>query len=110
MIRIIAFIRPHQLEAVKTAIASTGVGGLNVTDAKGRGTSDEREVRYFTEVDVLRMRSRVEVVCADDLKNEVVSAIIETARTGQPGDGKIFIEPIANAVRIRTEEIGSSAI
>jgi nitrogen regulatory protein P-II 1 len=110
MIRILAFIRPHQLEAVKSAIAATGVGGLNVTDAKGRGNSEEREQRFMTEVDVLRMRSRVEVVCDDDLKDEVVNAILETARTGQPGDGKIFIEPIREAMRIRTGERGLSAI
>jgi len=110
MTRIIAFIRPHQLEAVKSAIAAVGVGGLNVSDAKGRGNSDEKEQRFMTEVDVLRMRSRVEVVCPDDLKNEVVSAILESAHTGQPGDGKIFVEQVEEAVRIRTGERGLPAI
>ncbi len=110
MIRIIAFIRPHQLEAVKSAIAAVGIGGLNVTDCKGRGNSEEKEQRFMTEVDLLRIRSRVEVVCADDLKNEVVGAILETARTGQPGDGKIFVEPVLDAVRIRTGEKGLQAI
>ncbi len=110
MIRIIAFIRPHQLEEVKSAIAVTGVSGLNVSDVKGRGNSDEKEVRFLTEVDVLRMRSRIEVVCEDHLKEEVVAAIINHARTDKPGDGKIFIEPILDAVRIRTLERGSLAI
>lgn len=111
MVRIIAFIRPHQLEAVKSAIAAVpGVGGLNVTDAKGRGNSEEKEQRFMTEVDVLRMRSRVEVVCAEDLKDPVVRAILEAARTDQPGDGKIFVEPVLDAVRIRTGERGSPAI
>lgn len=110
MVRILAFIRPHQLEAVKSAISAVGVGGLNVTDAKGRGNSDEKELRFMTEVDVLRMRSRIEVVCSDDLKNDVINAILETARTGQPGDGKIFVEPIREAVRIRTGERGNEAI
>jgi nitrogen regulatory protein PII len=110
MVRIIAFIRPHQLEAVKSAIAAAGVAGLNVADAKGRGNSVEKEQRFMTEVDALRMRSRVEVVCSDDLKNDVIGAILETARTGQPGDGKIFVEQILDARRIRTGEIGSSAI
>lgn len=110
MVRILAFIRPHQLEAVKSAIAAVGVGGLNVTDAKGRGNSEEKEQRFMTEVDVLRMRSRVEVICDDGLKDDVVNAILETARTGQPGDGKIFIEPIREALRIRTGERGLSAI
>jgi nitrogen regulatory protein PII len=108
--RLIAFIRPHQLEAVKSAIAAVGVGGLNVTDAKGRGTSQEREQRFMTEVDVLRMRSRVEVVCVDDLKNEIIAAILESAHTGQPGDGKIFVEPIGDAMRIRTGERGLPAV
>jgi nitrogen regulatory protein PII len=110
MVRIIAFIRPHQLEAVKSAIAATGIGGLNVTDAKGRGNSEEKEQRFMTEVDVLRMRSRVEVVCSDELKAEVIEAILETARTGQPGDGKLFVEQIGDAMRIRTGEKGRSAI
>lgn len=110
MVRIVAFIRPHQLEAVKSAIAAVGVGGLNVTDVKGRGNSAEREQRFMTEVDVLRMRSRVEVVCSDDLKNEVLSAILESARTGQPGDGKVFVEQVQSAVRIRTGERGHPAI
>jgi nitrogen regulatory protein P-II 1 len=110
VVRILAFIRPHQLEAVKSAIAALGVGGLNVTDAKGRGNSEEKEARFLTEVDVLRMRSRLEVVCDDKLKDEVVDAILETARTGQPGDGKIFVEPILEAVRIRTGERGTPAL
>ncbi|HTQ08840.1 MAG TPA: P-II family nitrogen regulator [Fimbriimonadaceae bacterium] len=110
MVRVIAFIRPHQLEAAKTAIAAVGVGGLNVTDCKGRGNSQEREQRFMTEVDVLRMRSRIEVVCSDDLKDEVVGAILDSVRTGQPGDGKIFVEKILEAVRIRTGERGNAAI
>jgi nitrogen regulatory protein P-II 1 len=110
MFRILAFIRPHQLEAVKSAIAGLGVGGLNVTDAKGRGNSEEKETRFMTEVDVLRMRSRLEVVCSSELKDQVVAAIIQAAQTGQQGDGKIFVEPILEAVRIRTEERGLSAI
>lgn len=110
MMRILAYIRPHQLEAVKSAIAGVGVGGLNVTDAKGRGNSDEKEQRFMTEVDVLRMRCRLEVVCTDELKNDVINAILETAHTGQPGDGKIFVEPILDSVRIRTGERGVSAV
>ena len=110
MVRIVVFIRPHQLEGVKSAIAALGVGGLNVTDVKGRGNSEEKEQRFLTEVDVLRMRSRIEVVCDDALKNDVVGAILESAHTGQSGDGKIFVEPIVDAVRMRTGERGLQAI
>jgi len=110
MIRIIAFIRPHQLEAAKSAIAAVGVGGLNVTDCKGRGNSEEKEQRFLTEVDVLRMRSRVEVVCSDDLKDDVVRAILDSVQTGQSGDGKVFVERVLDAVRIRTGEEGDAAI
>jgi nitrogen regulatory protein P-II 1 len=110
MVRIVAFIRPHQLEAVKSAIANVGVGGLNVSDAKGRGNSEEREERFMTEVDVLRMRSRVEVVCPGEMKAQVIEAIQNSAQTGQPGDGKIFVEQIREAVRIRTGEKGATAI
>lgn len=110
MIRILAFIRPHQLEAVKSAIAVAGVNGLNVSDCKGRGNSEEKEARFLTEIDVLRMRSRVEVVCDDSLKDAVVAAIIENAQTGKSGDGKIFIEPVLDAVRIRTGERGPLAV
>lgn len=110
MVRILAFIRPHQLEAVKSAIANVGVGGLNVSDAKGRGNSEEREERFMTEVDVLRMRSRVEVVCSEESKDQVIEAILNSAHTGQAGDGKIFVEQIVEAVRIRTGEKGATAI
>lgn len=110
MVRILAFIRPHQLEEVKSAIAALGVGGMNVTDAKGRGNSEEREARFLTEVDVLRMRARLEVVCPDELETEVVAAIAAAAQTGQPGDGKIFVERVEQALRIRTDERGETAL
>ncbi|MCX7800190.1 MAG: P-II family nitrogen regulator [Fimbriimonadales bacterium] len=110
MVRIIAFIRPHKLEQVKSAIASLGITGMNVADARGTGNSPERSHWLGGDAPALPIKSRVEVVVSDDLMEPIVRAIEENARTGEPGDGKIFVERIADAVRIRTGERGETAV
>ena len=112
MIRIICIIRPHKLEAVKTAIAATGVSGLSVTEVRGTGNSEERATWFGGEQQVIALpiRSRIEVVAPDALREAVVDAILEHARMGEDGDGKIFVEPVLDAVRVRTEERGEEAI
>jgi nitrogen regulatory protein PII len=112
VIRIICIIRPHKLEAVKSAIAATGVSGLSVTEVRGTGNSEERATWFGGEQQVIALpiRSRIEVVAPEDLKDAIVEAIVEQARTGDDGDGKIFVEPILDAVRVRTEERGEEAI
>jgi nitrogen regulatory protein P-II 1 len=112
MTRVTCYIRPHKLESVKSAIAALGVTGMSVSDVRGAGNSAET-TDWFGGTHglvALPIRSRVEVVAQDDLTDGIVAAIIENAQTGEAGDGKIFVEPIAEAIRIRTEERGQAAV
>jgi nitrogen regulatory protein PII len=112
MKRITCVIRPHRVEQVKSAIASLGVSGMNVSDVRGVGTSPEKPSWFAGEEHFVAMplRSKIEVVCADELAESIVEAILDNARTGEPGDGKIFVEKVADVIRIRTEERGEIAI
>ena len=112
MVRITCIIRPHRLEQVKSAIAALGVTGLNVADVRGCGASPEPPSIFSGDsvVVALPIRSKIEVVAQDDMEDDIVRAILENARTGEPGDGKIFVETVAEAVRIRTGERGEIAI
>jgi nitrogen regulatory protein P-II 1 len=111
MVRIWCAIRPHRLEAVKSAIATLGVSGLNVTDVRGVGNSAERSSWLGGEHIVsLPLKSKLEVVAPDELREPIITAILENAATGEPGDGKIFVEPILDALRIRTQERGEVAV
>lgn len=105
-------IRPHRLEAVKSAIAALGVSGLNVTDVRGTGNSPETAAWFGGDEHLiaLPLKSKIEVIVHDELKDAVVDAILEHARTGEPGDGKIFVEAVADALRIRTGERGEAAL
>lgn len=112
MIRFVAFLRPHRLEAAKTAIAALGVSGMTVGDSRGCGNSVERS-RWLDGEEVvvaLPIRSRLEVVAPADLVEALISATSEAVRTGEPGDGKIFIFPVHDALRIRTGERGEAAL
>ena len=112
MIRVVCFIRPHRLEAVKSAIAALGVSGMSVSDVRGSGASPEK-TEWLGGDDALialPIRAKLDVVAEDELKDAIIDAIIENARTGEPGAGKIFVEPILDAIRVRTEERGSAAI
>jgi nitrogen regulatory protein P-II 1 len=112
MFRITAFIRPHRLEQVKSAVAALGVSGMNVADVRGTGNSQETAQWFAGEGQVIALpiRARIEVVVNDDLRDSVVDAIVENARTGEPGDGKLFVEEVADALRVRTGERGVSAV
>jgi len=107
MVRVVCFIRPHRLEHVKSAIASVGVSGMTVTEVRGVGDS---KLSGFEAVISMPIRSRIEVVVPDSLREDTIAAIIESARTGETDDGKIFVEAIADAYRIRTDERGVNAI
>lgn len=112
LLRIVAIVRPHRLEAVKSAVAALGISGMNVTDVRGAGNSPEAPSWFGNEEVVipLPIKARLEVVISDDLCEPVITSILETARTGEPGDGKIFVERVADAIRIRTGERGDAAI
>lgn len=112
MLKITLYLRPHRLEPVKSAIAALGVTGMTVSDVRGTGNSPEPAQWFAGEghVIALPIRSKLEVVVADEMRESVVDAILQTARSGEHSDGKIFVEPVADAVRVRTGERGETAL
>ena len=112
MVKVTAYVRPHRLEDVKTAVSNLGISGLTVTDVRGCGSSPEEPSTFAGQemLVALPVRSKIEVVVPDKLLEPVINAVIETARTGEPGDGKVFVEPVIDAIRIRTEEQGDSVV
>ena len=112
ILRVTAYVRPHRLEQVKTAVANLGVTGLTVTDVRGCGSSPERSSTFGGQdvLVALPVRSKLEVIVEEALVEALIGAIMANARTGQPGDGKIFVEPIEDALRIRTGERGPGAV
>jgi nitrogen regulatory protein P-II 1 len=112
MIRFTCYIKPHRLEAVKSALAVLGISGMTVSDVRGAGNSPEVSnwLGGSDQLMALPIRSKIMVVAPDDLRDAMVNAVVENARTGDAGDGKIFIEPVLDAVRVRTEERGDAAV
>ena len=109
---ITAIIKPFKLDDVRQAVADIGIQGITVTEVKGFGrqrghTELYRGAEYV--VDFLP-KAKVELAVSDELADQVVEAIANTARTGKIGDGKIFIAELEQAVRIRTGETGSEAV
>lgn len=109
---ITAIIKPFKLDDVREAIGEVGVQGITVTEVKGFGrqrghTELYRGAEYV--VDFLP-KMKVEVAIDDDLLEQVVEVISNTARTGKIGDGKIFIMPLEQVIRIRTGETGPEAV
>jgi nitrogen regulatory protein P-II 1 len=107
-----AIIKPFKLEEVKEALSEIGVEGMTVTEVKGFGRQKGHTEIYrgseYT-VDFLP-KVMVDVAVAEDLVSKTVEAIKSAAKTGKIGDGKIFVIPIEEAVRIRTDESGDGAI
>lgn len=112
MKKIEAIIKPFKLEDVKEALSSLGVEGMTVSEVKGFGRQKGHTEIYrgseYT-VDFLP-KIKIEVVLPDARANGAVEAIVKAAKTGKIGDGKVFVSPIENAVRIRTEETGEQAV
>ena len=109
---IIAYIQPHKLEEVKAALAKAEVGKMSVTNSLGCGAQMGYEESYRgVKFDVnLLKKIRLEIAVNESFVEKTVNAIIASARTGQIGDGKIFIVELAECIRIRTGEKGSLAI
>ena len=109
---IIAIIKPFKLEEVKDALASIGVEGMTVTEVKGFGRQKGHTEIYrgseYT-VDFLP-KVKVEIAVIDDLVGKAIDAIVKSAKTGKIGDGKIFVQPLEEVIRIRTDERGETAI
>ncbi len=112
MTKIEAVIQPSKFEAVKDALLEAGVDGMTVTDVRGhgrqKGHTEVYRGREYT-VDLLP-KIKIEMVLADDLVDRAVQAIINTARTGKIGDGKVFLSRVDEAIRIRNEERGVAAL
>ncbi len=109
---ICAIIRPHQLEDVKKSLADIGVAGLTITDVRGAGRQKGQVERYRgSEYSIdLISKTKIEVGVSDSQCEEAVKAIRTAARTGEIGDGKIFIYPLLESVRIRTGESGDESL
>ena len=109
---IIAIIKPFKLEEVKEALAAAGIEGMTVTEVKGFGRQKGHTEIYrgseYT-VDFLP-KIKIEVAVADDVVAKAVDAILKAAKTGKIGDGKVFISPVEEAIRIRTDETGEKAV
>ena len=112
MKKIEAIIRPFKLDEVKEALIEEGVRGLTISEVRGYGrqkghTETYRGSEYRIE---FVPKIKIEVVVDKDKVDKVVEAILRTAKTGQVGDGKIFISDIQDVIRIRTEEAGPEAL
>ena len=113
MNKVEAIIRPERLEAVKEALADAGFVGLNIVGVTGRGVQKGivhagrggQEYR----VDMLP-KAKIELVVKESDTDKVVDIVIQAARTGDIGDGKIFVTPVADAIRVRTGERGEAAL
>jgi nitrogen regulatory protein P-II 1 len=112
MKKVEAVIKPFKLDEVKNALSHVGVQGLTVSEVRGFGRQKGHKEQYrgaeYT-VDLVP-KVKVEVVVADGAVASVVEAITRAARTGEIGDGKIFVYPLEAAIRIRTGEKGESAV
>jgi len=109
---ITAIIKPFKLDDVREAVADIGIQGITVTEVKGFGrqrghTELYRGAEYV--VDFLP-KAKIELAVADNIADQVIEAIANTARTGKIGDGKIFVSEISQAIRIRTGETGGEAV
>lgn len=112
MKKVEAIIQPFKLEPVKEALHALSVQGMTVTEVKGFGRQKGiREVYRGMEYQVdFLPKVKIEIVIQDDKVKAVVDTIVDKARTGRIGDGKIFVYPVGEVLRIRTGEIGESAV
>jgi nitrogen regulatory protein PII len=112
MKKIEAIIRPFKLDEVKEALIEAGIRGLTITEVRGYGrqkghTETYRGSEYRIE---FIPKIKIEVVVEEEKVEKVIEAVIRTAKTGQVGDGKIFVSDIEDVIRIRTEESGEEAL
>jgi nitrogen regulatory protein P-II 1 len=112
MTKVEAVIQPSRFEAVKQALADLGVEGMTISDVRGHGRQKgHTEVYRGREYTVdLVPKIKIEMVMSDNLVDEAVDAILQTAATGKIGDGKIFLSRVEEAIRIRNQERGVAAL
>jgi nitrogen regulatory protein P-II 1 len=112
MKKIEAIIQPHKLEDVKEALKAIGVDGMTITEVRGHGRQKgHKEIYRGMEYQVdLLPKMKLELVVGDQRADDVIRTIISSARTGKIGDGKVFVYDVAEAIRIRNDDRGDSAI
>jgi nitrogen regulatory protein P-II 1 len=112
MKKVEAIVKPFKLDEVKDALAEVGIQGMTVTEVKGFGRTGGKKEVYRGSAYVVDFvpKVKIEVVVPDGLVHQVLEAVEKSAKTGRIGDGKIFVIPVEEAVRIRTGERGDEAI
>ncbi len=112
MKKIEVVIKPFKLEEVKEALADMGITGMTVSDVKGYGRQQGHSELYRGAEYVVDFiaKTKIDLVINDDQVEAVTKAIVESAKTGKIGDGKIFVSPVEEVIRIRTGETGSEAV
>ncbi len=112
MKKIEAIIRPFKLDDVREALSEIGVRGMTLTEVKGYGRQKGHTELYRGseyKIDFLP-KIKIEIIAEDAMVDNIVSTVIKAAKTGQVGDGKIFVSPVQDVIRVRTEESGEDAI
>jgi len=112
MKKIEAIIRPHKLDEVREALQEAGFRGLTVTEVKGYGRQmGHSEIYRGSEYTINFLpKTKIDIVCADGNSEKAVDIILKHAKTGEVGDGKIFISSVDDVIRVRTEETGDDAV
>ena len=112
MKKIEAVIRPFKLDEVKEALLEVGIRGMSITEIRGYGRQKgHKETFRGSEYQIEFVpKMKIEVVVDDSIAEKVIDAILRTAKTGQVGDGKIFVSDISDVIRIRTDESGPEAL
>jgi nitrogen regulatory protein PII len=112
MKKIEAIIRPFKLDDVREALSEIGVRGMTLTEVKGYGRQKGHTELYRGseyKIDFLP-KIKIEIIAKDSMVETIVSTIVKAGKTGQVGDGKIFVTPVEDVIRVRTEESGEDAI
>jgi nitrogen regulatory protein P-II 1 len=112
MKKVEAIIRPHKLDEIQKELQDSGFGGLTVFEVRGYGRQKGHTELYRGSEYKIEFvpKLKIELICSDEESERAVDIIISLGKTGEVGDGKIFISKIDEAIRIRTEEVGESAI
>ena len=112
MKKIEAIIQPHKLEDVKEALKGIGIDGMTISEVRGHGRQKgHKEVYRGMEYQVdLLPKVKIEMVVADERSSEVIQTVVQSARTGKIGDGKVFVYDVTEAIRIRNDDRGDGAL
>ncbi len=112
MKKIEAIIRPHKLDEVREALQEAGFRGLTVTEVKGYGRQlGHSEIYRGSEYTINFLpKNKIDIVCADAQADKAIDIILKHAKTGEVGDGKIFVSTVDEVIRVRTEETGDAAV